>query len=229
MADNRCRTTQTPVARSRRYAQTDQVVTGSNGGPGIAQELEQDDARADHVDRQGSKRSWLLRELGLRLEHDAATDPASVTYVIRRTRTAYLTSTMSTAVSVSTPCAFARGSADRTDLKMLGQTTQVGRSTLAQVRAKIASLREQNSQKVTAKNYDFNQRLAAVRATEEAERAQRREDRKRKRDERREGQALGKIGLEAGMDENDVKRVQEEQQGIEAMMGFGGFGGKKKR
>lgn len=112
---------------------------------------------------------------------------------------------------------------------MLGQTTQVGRSTLAQVRAKITSLREQTSQKVTAKNYDFNQRLAAVREAEEAERAQRREDRKRKRDERREGQALGKIGLEAGMDEKDVRRVHEEQQGIEAMMGFGGFGGKKKR
>ena len=122
-----------------------------------------------------------------------------------------------------------RAHCNRADLRKLGQNTHQTRSTLSQVRAKIASLRAQSSDKVTAKNFDFQKRLAAVREVEQSEKERRREDRKRKRAERREGESLGKLGLEKGASEKEVNRAKGEIEGLEAMMGFGGFGGQKKR
>lgn len=128
------------------------------------------------------------------------------------------------------------------DLAMLGQTTYVTRSTVSQVRARIAQLRQETANKVTAANFDFQRRLKEVRDAEEAERKRRREEKKRKREERREEEALGRIGVvkrvrvegspvageaqEAG--EVDVEKVQKEHDDMAAMMGFGGFGGKRR-
>jgi U4/U6.U5 tri-snRNP component SNU23 len=83
------------------------------------------------------------------------------------------------------------------------------------VRARIAQLREETKHKTTAANFDFKSRLAKVKEAERAEKEARKEDRKRKREERRRVEAGEQAG---GMD------VEMEQ-----MMGFGGFGGGKRR
>jgi U4/U6.U5 tri-snRNP component SNU23 len=101
-------------------------------------------------------------------------------------------------------------------LRNLGQTKRTDRSTLSQVRARIAKLREDTKHKTTAANFDFKTRLSAVKNAERAEKEARKEDRKRKREERRRA--------EAGEKEVVGGDVQMEQ-----MMGFGGFGGGKKR
>ena len=82
-----------------------------------------------------------------------------------------------------------------------------------------------------------------IKDVEEEERARRREDKKRKREERREEEKLGRIGVikrarvegeegkaKAGKAEIevDVDAVQKEHDDMAAMMGFGGFGGKKR-
>ena len=129
------------------------------------------------------------------------------------------------------------------DLAQLGQTTHVARSTLSQVRQRIQQLRESTASKVTAKNYDFQARLAEVRSGQDAERTRRREERKRKRAGGGEDEELGRVGVmkraKAGEGEGgtgavngafgDVDRAQRENEGIAEMMGFGGFGGGKKR
>lgn len=99
---------------------------------------------------------------------------------------------------------------------------------MAQVRARIAQLREQSKTKVDAQNYDFNTRLAEVRGAEQAKRDARKEERRRKRAAARAAEELGKVGLEKGASEEEVKKATEEMQGIEQMMGFAGFGGKKR-
>ncbi|OCF44071.1 hypothetical protein I317_02024 [Kwoniella heveanensis CBS 569] len=103
----------------------------------------------------------------------------------------------------------------RTHLRMLGMTTQVERSTLTQVRAKIASLRAATANAVTAKNFDFNQRLKSVKEAEEVERQRRREERKRKREKRREDEELTRMGILR--DDADARDV-----GIGAENGVGG-------
>ena len=123
---------------------------------------------------------------------------------------------------------------------MLGQTTHVARSTVSQVRARIAQLREETLTKTTAANYDFQSRLKQVRDATAADRQRRKEEKKRKREERREEEALGRIGVvkrvktvekDVNQIENevDVDKVQKDHDDMAAMMGFGGFGGKKKR
>jgi U4/U6.U5 tri-snRNP component SNU23 len=160
-----------------------------------------------------------------------------------------------------------------TDLRRLGQTTQVERSTLSQVRAKIAALRAATADKVTARNFDFQKRLQAVKDADADEKARRKEERKRKREERREDEQLARMGIiDAGkrakgaIAEPDIgadgvrdrgadrrgkgrqkerekereRREQEHQQHqvdmavkeheqMSAMLGFGGFGGVRKR
>ncbi|RSH94855.1 hypothetical protein EHS25_004661 [Saitozyma podzolica] len=116
----------------------------------------------------------------------------------------------------------------RYHLRKLGQTTIVARSTLAQVRAKIASLRAQTASKVTAKNFDFQARLAAVRSAEAEEKEKRREERKRKRAEKRTGESLGKLGVDKEATQGDVEQAKQEMDDMEAMMGFGGFAKKKR-
>lgn len=119
------------------------------------------------------------------------------------------------------------------------------RSTLSQVREKIRLLRESTNTKVTAKNYDFQARLNAVREVEQSEKARRKEERKRKREGRREEEALARVGVlgkrskldsagALGRDvegevDGEVERATAENRGLEMMMGFGGFGGVRKR
>ncbi|WWD09171.1 hypothetical protein V865_007293 [Kwoniella europaea PYCC6329] len=142
----------------------------------------------------------------------------------------------------------------RGHLRMLGQTTQVERSTLTQVRAKIAALREATKSAVTAKNFDFQARLKAVREAESIEKEKRREDRKRKREKKREEEELQRMGIfrnngdrdqEQGdkstgkeakkrrklenREDREVEAAIKEREDMASMMGFGGFGGTKKR
>ncbi|WWC66608.1 uncharacterized protein I206_100511 [Kwoniella pini CBS 10737] len=142
----------------------------------------------------------------------------------------------------------------RGHLRMLGQTTQVERSTLTQVRAKIAALREATKTAVTAKNFDFQSRLKAVREAELVEKEKRREERKRKRERKREEEELQKMGIfrnnrpednqqEAANNkeaakkrrkmenrgDREVEEAIKEREDMANMMGFGGFGGTKKR
>jgi len=117
----------------------------------------------------------------------------------------------------------------RFHLSKLGQSTHVARSTVEQVRRRIAELREQSKTKVDAKNFDFQQRLASVRAAEAAKREARKAERRRKREEEREARKLAKSGVIDKTDKSVVKAAEEEMSGIESMMGFGGFGSSKKR
>lgn len=128
---------------------------------------------------------------------------------------------------------------------MMGQTTYVARSTVSQVRARIAQLRAETANKTTAANFDFQQRLKEVRDASQAERQRRKDEKKRKREERREEEALGRIGVikrskgengekqgvasGGGDDETVTDQAQREHDDMAAMMGFGGFGGKKRK
>ena len=154
------------------------------------------------------------------------------------------------------------------DLRRLGQTTQVSRSTLSQVREKIRQLREATANKVTAKNYDFASRLAEVRKDEADQKQRRKDEKKRKREEKREEEELARMGIvkrnkvdddeveipvadpnsqvngksrrerkreakgiakaDEGPDK-EVEAAQKDHADLSAMMGFGGFGGERKR
>jgi hypothetical protein len=54
-----------------------------------------------------------------------------------------------------------------TEVFLLRLATQVARSTLEQVRAHIAFLRANTTEKVTSKNFDFDARLNAIKTQEE--------------------------------------------------------------
>jgi len=101
----------------------------------------------------------------------------------------------------------------RAHLRALGQTTKIERSTLAQVQARIAYLREKTKEAASAKAFDFDQRLAEVREKEQALREQRKAEKKAAKDKAR----LALI--------NDSQNVDTE---MTALMGFGGFGSSKK-
>jgi U4/U6.U5 tri-snRNP component SNU23 len=103
---------------------------------------------------------------------------------------------------------------DSTDLRRLGQTTQVKRSTLADVKAKIAQLRAQTSEATTAKKYDFKRRLEEIKAEEEATKKARKEAKKAKKEEERK-KALGIDEAGGGNKE------------MEEMMGFASWGAAK--
>jgi len=83
----------------------------------------------------------------------------------------------------------------------------VERSTLEQVRERIAALREQTREKTTAKTFDFEKRLADIRTQEEERRAQRKRD---------------KQAANAKASANDVDAE------VQDAMGFGGFGSTKR-
>ena len=99
------------------------------------------------------------------------------------------------------------------DLRALGQTTKIERSTLAQVQARIAYLREKTKEAASAKAFDFDQRLAEVRENEQALREQKKAEKKAAKEKAR----LALI--------NDSENVDSE---MTALMGFGGFGSSKK-
>ena len=88
------------------------------------------------------------------------------------------------------------------------------RSTLAQVQARIAFLREKTKEASSAKAFDFNQRLAEVKAKEAALRQQRKALRKAEKEKAR----LDLI--------RDTDMVQDDD--MAKLMGFGGFGSSKK-
>ena len=101
-----------------------------------------------------------------------------------------------------------------TDLRRLGQTTRVGRSTLQEVREKIAELRARTAESTKAKEYDFQSRMAELKAAEAQRKADRKEKKQRQKDEEAAPQAV------TGNGETDE---------MAAMMGFGTFGGGARR
>ncbi|EJU04062.1 hypothetical protein DACRYDRAFT_48200 [Dacryopinax primogenitus] len=104
----------------------------------------------------------------------------------------------------------------RAHLRKLGQTTTVERSTVEQVRARIALLREKTKEAAEVKAYDFEKRLQQIRNKELEERQAKR------RKVKEEKQAIKAV------------KQEQEQQATEAnpdmldMMGFAGFGGSKR-
>ena len=100
-----------------------------------------------------------------------------------------------------------------TDLRALGQTTKVERSTLAQVQARIALLREKTKEAASAKAFDFDQRLGEVKAKELALREQKKAEKKAEKEKAR-------LALIQDTGDEDVEMAQ--------LMGFGGFGSSKK-
>lgn len=100
-----------------------------------------------------------------------------------------------------------------TDLRALGQTTKVERSTLAQVQARIALLREKTKEAASAKAFDFDQRLAEVKAKELALRELKKAEKKAEKEKAR-------LALIQDTGDEDVEMAQ--------LMGFGGFGSSKK-
>ncbi|KAH9485106.1 Zinc finger matrin-type protein 2 [Psilocybe cubensis] len=99
----------------------------------------------------------------------------------------------------------------RAHLRALGQTTKIERSTLAQVQARIAYLREKTKEAASAKAFDFDQRLAEVREKE-------REIRENKKAERKAEKEKARLAMI--QDDGDSEMA--------ALMGFGGFGSTKK-
>ncbi|KAG6885688.1 hypothetical protein C0993_011173 [Termitomyces sp. T159_Od127] len=102
----------------------------------------------------------------------------------------------------------------RAHLRVLGQTTKIARSTLAQVQARIALLREKTKAATTAKAYDFDQRLAELKAKEVALREQKKAAKKAEKEK-----ARLELIKDTAMDQDDD---------MAKMMGFGGFGSTKK-
>lgn len=98
------------------------------------------------------------------------------------------------------------------DLRAIGQTTKLERSTLEQVRARIALLRERTKEASSAKAYDFDQRIAEVK---EKERKLREEKKAQKKAEKEKSRL--ELVQDIAQDDNMVQ-----------MMGFTGFGTSKK-
>ncbi|CAE6504542.1 unnamed protein product [Rhizoctonia solani] len=100
----------------------------------------------------------------------------------------------------------------RQHLRRMGQTTQIARSTLDQVRARIALLREKTKEASTARSFDFEKRLQDIRDAEEQARA----EKKRRKQEKNKPV------------ETDAVEKTKEDESMAVMMGFGGFGSSKK-
>ena len=99
------------------------------------------------------------------------------------------------------------------DLRALGQTTKIARSTLAQDQARIAFLREKTKEAASAKAFDFDQRLAEVRMKEQALRDEKKAQKKAEKERARMAMIVDAEPADAD---------------VTAMMGFGGFGSTKK-
>lgn len=105
--------------------------------------------------------------------------------------------------------------ASAADLRALGQTTRIERSTVQQVRARIAYLREKTKEASNAKAFDFEQRLTEIRDKELAARAEKKAQKKAERDKAR---------LELAQDTT----MNQDGDNMMSMMGFSGFGTSKK-
>ena len=97
---------------------------------------------------------------------------------------------------------------------MLGQSTRVERSTIEEVRARIAYFREQKREASKAKEFDFNRRLAELKEKADAERAAKKAQKKAEKEK-----ARMELVKEFATQEDDE---------MAKMMGFGGFGSTKK-
>ncbi|THH29958.1 hypothetical protein EUX98_g4247 [Antrodiella citrinella] len=102
----------------------------------------------------------------------------------------------------------------RAHLRALGQTTRIARSTVEQVRARITFLREKTKEASNAKAFDFEQRLAEVKAKEDAIRAEKKAKKKALKEQTRV-----ELAKDVTMQDDD---------GMASMMGFNGFGTSKK-
>jgi len=98
----------------------------------------------------------------------------------------------------------------RAHLRALGQSTKIERSTVEQVRERIAHLREQTKAASAAKAYDFDQRLADIRAKETALREQKKAEQKAAKEQAR------------------LEMMQDGNSEMAQLMGFAGFGSSKK-
>ncbi|CDO69302.1 hypothetical protein BN946_scf184976.g21 [Trametes cinnabarina] len=107
----------------------------------------------------------------------------------------------------------------RAHLRALGQTTRIERSTLEQVRARIAYLREKTREASSAKSFDFEKRLAEVREKEAELRAEKKAAKKALRERAR---------IELAKDTATAPETKQEEDSMMAMMGFAGFGTTKK-
>ncbi|KAH6914365.1 hypothetical protein BKA70DRAFT_663978 [Coprinopsis sp. MPI-PUGE-AT-0042] len=101
----------------------------------------------------------------------------------------------------------------RAHLRAIGQTTKIARSTLAQVQARIAFLREKTKAAASAKEFDFDQRLAEIRDKERAAREAKKAEKKAEKQQKR-------IEMIQEPSTQDVEMAE--------MMGFAGFGTSKK-
>jgi len=97
----------------------------------------------------------------------------------------------------------------------LGQTTRIERSTVEQVRARIAFLREKTKEASEAKTFDFDKRLAEVKAKEDALREQKKLAKKAARE-----------AVRVELVKDAVAQAEEDE--MAATMGFAGFGSSKK-
>ncbi|GAA5871311.1 hypothetical protein JCM16303_000712 [Sporobolomyces ruberrimus] len=97
----------------------------------------------------------------------------------------------------------------RSHLRRLGQTTKVKRTTLDDVRQKIAELREKTAKASEKKAYDFEQRIREIKAEENKEREMQKEAKRRKKEE---DKLVEQKKKEEGVDK-----------GMMDMMGFAGF------
>jgi U4/U6.U5 tri-snRNP component SNU23 len=101
------------------------------------------------------------------------------------------------------------------DLRALGQTTRIERSTVEQVRARIAYLREKTKDASNAKSFDFEQRLAEIREKEAAAQAEKKAEKKMQK-----AKALVELAKDTVVDQEGDDMMK--------MMGFSGFGTSKK-
>ncbi|KAM0789501.1 hypothetical protein ACM66B_000320 [Microbotryomycetes sp. NB124-2] len=100
----------------------------------------------------------------------------------------------------------------RSHLRRLGQTTKVAKSTLNDVRLKIAQLREQTSAAADSKKYDFASRIKEIK---EAELRSKQEAKEAKRKLKEDKAQANKLDGAEPVDENMM-----------SMMGFATFGAK---
>jgi len=103
----------------------------------------------------------------------------------------------------------------RQHLRRLGQTTRIERSTVEQVRARIAFLRDQTKEASDAKTFDFDKRLAEVKAKEDA-----------LREEKKKAKKAAKEATRVELVKDAVAQAEEDD--MMAKMGFAGFGSSKK-
>ncbi|KAH7089361.1 hypothetical protein BKA62DRAFT_761814 [Auriculariales sp. MPI-PUGE-AT-0066] len=101
----------------------------------------------------------------------------------------------------------------RAHLRRLGQSTRLERSTVEQVRERIAMLREKTREQSKKKEYDFAQRMKEIRDKETTIREERKAEKQRAKDAARA----------------EVIALNPEADAMAAMMGFSGFGTTSKK